>query len=96
MLNHRDSLLNIKTKLVSDIIPRYENLFNKYEKEEIYYILCVLNQCIFDPCNLEKIECLFIEISSFYEMNEIKQPHRRAVRIRLNNILRQIRGIIYP
>jgi hypothetical protein len=83
-------LIFIKSEIISKITSKYDKHFSEVDKEELNYILNLVNYVLFDKYNLEKAEMLFIEAEGLHELNrlplEIKTQFEKDFKIIVETI----------
>lgn len=94
MEESREILAEIKSKVVSRVIPVFDKYLDAGQMEDINYIVSLIDYCLLDVMNTEKINLLYIELDGLYQYNLLKEPEKTALRIKIKNIMRELKSLI--
>lgn len=90
-LTNQVKLIEIKTKIVTEIIPKYSKHMGDFDKDELNYILNLINQSLFDIENPEKVKSIFIEVDGLWRLNNIKRPFKLKFKDEIKIILNSLK-----
>lgn len=90
----RKILTEIKSKIVSKVIPVFAKYLDEGQLEDINYIVSLIDYCLLDVMNIEKINLLYIELDGLYQYNLLKEPEKTALKIKIKNIMRELKSLI--
>lgn len=89
----RDTLVRMKGDIIS-LIEDYSLYMNPTDVEEINYILDMINYCLFEPQDMERLKLTYIELDGYRDDITVNHKVKPEYTDKINNIFKNLISIM--
>lgn len=101
MMEFKKVLINIKSKLISEVISIFEIYFDESHIQDTNYIISLVDYCLLDLMNTEKLNLLYIELGGLhieldglYGYDSLNESVKINLRTKLKNMMEELECLI--
>lgn len=92
-MEYRETLVKVKSTIIF-LIQDYSLYMSPTDVEEINYILDMINYCLFEPQDLERIKLTYIELDGYRDDITINHKVRPEFTAKINELFKTITLLI--
>lgn len=94
---YRETLIEFKQYFTVHVFDKFNSHLNEFDREEVNYIFNLIDDCLFNPYDIERIRLLHTELNGLFRFNYMHKPMKymfmesilHGIKI-LQNLLRDI------